>query len=54
MIRPPKGAKVIVTLHNGDEITGRVSTWPPSGQVRLWEPVNIVPKYAIKGWRYTK
>lgn len=52
MFRPPTGARVTVVLHNGMEITGRVSVWPPSGQVRLWEPVNIVPKYSIKEWKY--
>lgn len=50
---PTAGAKVVVTLKNGDKILGRVGVWPSAGQVRLFEPVNIFPKYAIKDWWYS-
>jgi hypothetical protein len=48
---PTTGTRITVTLHNGDKITGRVDTWPRSGQVRLSEPVNIFPKFSVKEWR---
>lgn len=50
---PTTGAKVVVVLHNGDKILGRVGSWPRSGDVRLWEPVNIFPKFSIKDWWYS-
>lgn len=50
---PITGEKVVMILHGGRRVLGRVADWPRRGDVRLISPASSTPKAAIKEWWYS-
>ena len=50
---PVPGEKVVIVLHSGGRILGRVSAWSQSGDVLLADPARRVVRPSIKEWWYS-